>query len=104
MSDVEATATDIALIARGHLVAHRSPEALLREVAGEAWEWVVPSAALPEIKQRHRVTSTMRRGDGVQVRIVADTSPGPDARPASPTLEDAYLHLISGPRAETAPA
>ena len=46
VSDVEATATDIALIAKGSLVAHATPEALLRQVEGKVWEWVVPSADL----------------------------------------------------------
>jgi ABC-type multidrug transport system ATPase subunit len=104
VSDVEATATDIALIARGHLVVHESPEGMLRAVEGKAWEWIVPSAALNEIKQKHRVTSTLRRGDGVQVRIVADAAPGPDARATVPTLEDAYLHLLASHRAESTPA
>src|SRR6267142_4825869 len=43
VSDVEATATDIALIAGGRLVAHAAPEALLRRVDGGVWEWQVPS-------------------------------------------------------------
>ena len=34
VSDVEATATDIALIAKGTLVAHATPEALLQQVEG----------------------------------------------------------------------
>src|SRR5258705_9314844 len=46
VSDVEATATDIALISQGRLVAHASPEELLRKVEGRVWEWVLPSADL----------------------------------------------------------
>ena len=45
VSDVEATATDIALISQGSLVAHASPEALLQRVEGKVWEWILPSAA-----------------------------------------------------------
>ena len=37
VSDVEATATDIALIAKGTLVAHATPEALLTQVEGKVW-------------------------------------------------------------------
>jgi hypothetical protein len=31
----------------------------------------------------------------MHLRIVAESSPGPDAELVNPTLEEAYLHLIS---------
>src|SRR5208337_3712340 len=65
VSDVEATATDIALIAKGSLVAHATPEALLLQVEGKVWEWVVPSADLTQAKQQFLISSTTRRSDGV---------------------------------------
>src|SRR5207249_6982486 len=46
VSDVEAAATDIALISQGTLVAHASPEQLLQRVEGRVWEWVLPSVEL----------------------------------------------------------
>ena len=99
VSDVEAVATDIAIIARGRLVAHQAPEALLHSVEGRTWELVLPSAELPALRQRHLVSGTMRRGDGVQARVIAAEAPGPGARPASPTLEDAYLDVLARERA-----
>ena len=97
VSDVEATATRIALIARGKLVASAAPEELLRSVEGKVWEWVVPSAELPALKQLHRISGTLRRSDGVRVRAVAAERPAPAAQPATPTLEDAYLlHVAPG--------
>ena len=102
VSDVEAVATDIAIIARGRLVAHQPPEALLRSVEGRVWELVLPSAELPALRQRQLVSGTMRRDDGVQARVIAAGSPGPGARPAAPTLEDAYLDLLARERAGAA--
>lgn len=95
VSDVEATATRIALIARGRLVLDASPEALLRSAEGRVWEWVIPSERLAELRDRHRVSGTVRRADGVHARVVADEPPAPDARPLTPTLEDAYLLAIA---------
>src|ERR1035441_10191544 len=46
VSDVEATATDIALISQGSLVVHASPEELLRRVEGKVWEWIREHAKL----------------------------------------------------------
>ena len=95
VSDVEATATTIALIHRGRLLRHTSPEQLLQTVEGRVWEWTVPSAELPGLKARHIVSGTMRRSEGVRVRVVSDASPAPEACAATPTLEDAYLHVLS---------
>jgi ABC-2 type transport system ATP-binding protein len=94
VSDVEATATDIALIANRTLVAHATPEALLLQMEGKVWEWVVSSAGLNEIRQRHLISSTNRRSDGVHVRVLGDEPPQ-GAQPETPNLEDAYLFCLS---------
>ena len=103
VSDVEAVATRIAMIAHGRLLVEDSPEALLRAVEGRVWEVVVPSADLPALKRRCQVSGTLRRADGVHARVVADSPPAPGATPAAPSLEDAYLHRMASSRAD-APA
>jgi ABC-type multidrug transport system ATPase subunit len=102
VSDVEATATDIAIIAKGALVAHAAPEALLRQVEGKVWEWVIPSAELNAAKGRFLVSSTTRRSDGVHVRILGEAAPI-GAVPVPPNLEDAYLYCLSQHRAGVQP-
>jgi ABC-2 type transport system ATP-binding protein len=94
VSDVEATANDIALIAKGRLLAHAAPETLLQTVAGRVWEWTVPSAELQAIRQTHLVSSTVRTDEGVRLRVVGESAPTAEAHPATPTLEEAYLHII----------
>jgi ABC-type multidrug transport system ATPase subunit len=98
VSDVEATATDIALIEKGSLVAHATPEALLQMVEGKVWEWVVPSTELNDAKLKFLVSSTTRRSDGVHVRVLGDQPP-PGALPVAPNLEDAYLFCLNQHRA-----
>ena len=102
VSDVEATATGIAIVSRGRLLAHAAPEELLARLEGKVWEWIVPSADLPAARQRFLISTVTRRSDGVHARVVSDAAPGPGATPASPTLEDAYLHAVSTHRAEPA--
>jgi ABC-type multidrug transport system ATPase subunit len=101
VSDVEACATKIALIARGQLVTCAAPEELLRSVEGKVWERIVPSAELPALRQQYLTSSTMHRSDGVHLRIVAEVPPGAEATPEPPTLEDAYLYWISRKRGST---
>jgi ABC-2 type transport system ATP-binding protein len=95
VSDVEAVATRIAIVKRGRLIADTSPEALLRSLQGRVWECVVPSASLPEVRQRYLSSGTTRREDGVHLRVLCDTPPDPAASPLPPTLEDAYLHELA---------
>lgn len=94
VSDVEATATDIALISQGKLVAHAAPEDLLRAVEGNVWEWVVPSSELNAARQQFLISNTTRRSDGVHVRLLASEPPRGTIA-AVPTLEDAYLFCLS---------
>ncbi|BAI61372.1 ABC transporter ATP binding protein [Methanocella paludicola SANAE] len=102
VSDVEAIASDIALINKGELLMHATPEDLLRSVEDKVWEWVVPGTALPDVKRQFLVSGTIRKSDGVQVRVVSDAQPVPKAGAVSPTLEDAYLRLISSHRGGSA--
>ncbi|MGE5374898.1 MAG: ABC transporter ATP-binding protein [Bacteroidota bacterium] len=96
VSDVEATATHIALVHQGQLLCEAAPEELLRELEGKVWEWTVSSDDLPGLKQKHIVSGTIRRSDGVQVRVVSASRPQTEARSAAPSLEDAYLYFIGG--------
>jgi ABC-type multidrug transport system ATPase subunit len=98
VSDVEAAATSIALIAGGQLIRHAAPEALLRDVDGRVWECVVHSDDLESLRREWLVTGTVRRADGVHVRIVSSEPPRPNARPLAPTLEDVYLEAIGAHR------
>ena len=96
VSDVEATATRIALVNKGQLLCEAAPENLLSELEQKVWEWTVPSNDLPALKQKHMISGTIRRSDGVQVRVVSTVRPYPSAQNVSPNLEDAYLFFIGG--------
>jgi len=101
VSDIEATATEMAVISNGRLVTHTSPETLLKSAVGKVWEWVVPSSALATVKQSFLLSAATRRSDGVHVRVVNGETPHPDAEPIPPTLEEAYLDCISAHREAT---
>jgi ABC-2 type transport system ATP-binding protein len=96
VSDVEATATHIALVNKGQLLCDAAPEYLLKELENKVWEWTVKSEDLPALKQKHIISGTIRRSDGVQVRIVSIDPPDPCAENVSPNLEDAYLFFVGG--------
>ena len=96
VSDVEATATHIALVNKGQLLRESAPEDLLKELENKVWEWTVHSDNLPALKQKHIISGTIRRNDGVQVRVVSESRPDVNAQNVSANLEDAYLFFIGG--------
>jgi hypothetical protein len=69
---------------------------MLQQLEGKVWEWIIPSSELAALKQEHIVSGTIRRSDGVQVRVVSERRPTADAIGRAPNLEDAYLYLIGG--------
>jgi ABC-type multidrug transport system ATPase subunit len=95
VSDVEATATRIVLINKGRLLHDAAPEDLLKQVEGRVFTCVVTSDELTEFRARHAISGSIRRGDGVHVRVVADSPPRASAGVVTPTLEDAYLWCTS---------
>lgn len=95
VSDAESTATRIAIINKGQLLTDATPERLLQKAEGKVWEWVISSTELISIRQQYIISSTVRRGDGVHIRVIADTPPSNKASSVAPNLEDAYLDLIA---------
>ncbi|MCK4258175.1 MAG: ABC transporter ATP-binding protein [Halanaerobiales bacterium] len=95
VSDIEATATKIAIISHGSLLSHGIADNLVSSIQGKVWEWASPANDLPEIKARFLVSSTIRKNENIKVRVISDDSPVPHATPISPTLEDAYLFYIA---------
>jgi len=96
VSDVEATATHIALVNKGQLLRESAPENLLKELEGKVWEWAVTSDELVNLKQKHIVSGTIRRSNGVEVRVVSPDQPEAKARSVNPNLEDTYLYFVGG--------
>ncbi len=99
VSDVEAVADRIVLLHQGHLLADLLPEQMLKTIRGQVWEQVVSSDQLHEWRARYIVSGATRRTDGVHLRLVSKDQPAPTATPLEPTLEDAYLLLLT--RAES---
>jgi ABC-2 type transport system ATP-binding protein len=95
VSDVESTATDLAIIHKGHLKVHARPEQLLKQMEGSVWEWTATSEELVSLKKQFLVSGTLRRMEGVEVRVVSQAKPCAQARPMTPTLEDAYLATVA---------
>ena len=91
MSDIELTATHLALLDHGRLTWSGTPAALLADTASSTWSVTIPQAEFDTLRARCRVSSALLRGGQVEARVISPTRPHPEATPASPTLEEAYL-------------
>jgi ABC-2 type transport system ATP-binding protein len=95
VSDVEASATSLAVLAAGRLRFHGTPERLLALAEGHVWEWTLAAEQLPAVRDRFTVCASLRRPEGIRVRIVADVAPHAEAQAVAPGLEDAYAWLLA---------
>lgn len=91
ITDVEAVATDLALLQHGHIVWAGSPAGLLADAAGCAWSVTVDLPTFERLRTVYRASAAIRRGEYVEVRFVARERPHPAAVSVVPTLEEAYL-------------
>ncbi|MEW1860934.1 ABC transporter ATP-binding protein [Streptomyces sp. NBC_00669] len=102
VSDVESVAHDIAVVAGGRLLYRGTPEELLRRTAGLVWELSARAEDLAAVRARFTVSRMVRTPGGVRVRLIAGHRPAPEAVPAEPDLEDAYLATVADRRQEAA--
>ncbi|MDQ2716078.1 MAG: ABC transporter ATP-binding protein [Chloroflexota bacterium] len=95
ITDVEAMATDIALLQRGEILWKGTPAALQSDAPGSTWALSVSVAEFERLRATSQVSMAIRRGGQVETRLIAPTRPHPDAMNVEPTLEEAYLCLLS---------
>ncbi len=94
VSDVEASATQLAVMAEGRLRFHGTPEQLLGMAEGHVWEWTLAADQLAEVRANYTLCASLRRPDGVRVRVISAGRPHADAQAVTPGLEDAYTWLL----------
>ena len=91
IEDVQSVCDQIVVIDHGQALFAGTPEALIQTAAGHVgvfWE------KDGKREQDLHITARVNTGQGVRCRAVADRLP-PYAKAEEPTLEDAYLYLIS---------
>lgn len=94
VSDVESIATEIAVMKNGSLLTMTTPEVLLRTCEGHVWRSVVASGEFDQLRSTLKISSTVRKPDGVHIRFVGP-SPPIAATAVEPELEDAFLYLMN---------
>ena len=97
VEDVAVLCPRFAVLSRGKLVAVTTPQEARERLQGEIFEGSGTDDELGELQRRYQVTQAVLREGKNRVRVHAKGSqPPPDFQPVEPTLEDAYMTLVSG--------
>lgn len=97
VGDVEFACDRLAILNQGQIVYQGRVQDLLARTQGLVWTYVArDNSELQQLKNRYRVVSHVNQPDGLQVRLLAREITLSQARPAEPTVEDAYMALMGG--------
>ena len=101
VSDVEYIADQILLMKDGSLVHHGTSQQLLAAAPTQVWVCTVPRAQADQLLHQYPVVNLKTLPQGVQLRVLSQTPPVPEAHPAEMTLEDLCLHYFGETAGET---
>lgn len=91
VSDVEYIADQILMMKKGCLILSGHPAELVERASGMAWMLTVPEEAVGFYERNACICNLRHTEKGVELRIVADEKPAPEAVSAATNLEDLYM-------------
>ena len=91
VSDIENMAQSLAIMRKGQLVAHESPEHFLAQASGKIWQASLSPAAYDDARSRMQILQAQRQGECVNVRVAAAQAPFDYAFAVEPSLEEALM-------------
>ncbi|MDG5789072.1 ABC transporter ATP-binding protein [Evansella sp. AB-P1] len=94
VSDIEYIAKEVLLMKEGELIQHNTLESLLERINGRVWNVVVTKEELPTIQREYKIGNIQRNEKGIEIRIIHDTKPFPNALQVPASLEDVYLYFF----------
>ncbi len=95
VSDIEAVASTVAVVARGRLLCCLTPRELLARVEGKVREWETDRQTFEQQSPEFIVSSVVHDNGRVRARVIGGPDDLPSARPVTPSLEDAYLYCLN---------
>jgi len=96
VEDVSSACNTLAILDQGRICYCGSPSDFIRRAEGKTWEAICTDPELTLLERECNVVTMLTEGDRIRARFVGDRSPLPHARPAQPTLEDAYVYFMDG--------
>ena len=96
VDDVKDLCTDLAILNKGKLLAHLSPQKALQQLEGKIWIRPIPTDQLEKWQARCAVLSTFYDSrNQLHIRIFSEVQPGGDFQSSNPSLEDFYFLTLA---------
>ena len=95
VSDVEYIADQILMMKKGRLILSGHPAELVERASGMAWMLTVPEEAVSFYEKNACICNLRHTEKGVELRIVANEKPAPEAVSVPTNLEDLYLFYFA---------
>ncbi len=96
VEDVSHSCSDLAVLWRGTALFRGTPAELVARARGKVWTVVGRNGQRPD--DSLFVVSMQQLPDGVQYRVLGNSSPGDEAIAVEPNLEDGYIWLMNQAR------
>jgi ABC-type multidrug transport system ATPase subunit len=96
VEDIALTAGRVMVIHLGQIRFNGAVSDLVRSAQGKVWSARLTRHVLDAVRQHYLITHLEPDEDEFVARFLSDTPPSLPAESVSPTLEDAYLHLVQG--------
>jgi len=94
VGDISSTCRSMALLNKGELVYHGSPDQIIKEAEGNVWQIKATNTEFEKIKEEYHVISTIPDQDGWEVQVVADDINGFAGKQIAPNLEHGYVYFM----------
>lgn len=95
VSDVEYIADQILMMKKGRLILSGYPAELVERAPGMAWMLTVPEQDVSFYEKNACICNLRHTESGVELRIVANEKPAPEAVSVPTNLEDLYLFYFA---------
>ena len=92
VSDIASIANKVALLNSGKLVEFSTPEQILNKLAFSVWQCTVSPMEAKALKSQYCITQSVKKIDGIYLKIASTEQPIFHAVNVPPTIEDAFIY------------
>lgn len=94
VSDVESIANEILLMKDGAFLHTGTPQEIIASMTDKIWNLTVPAGEAAKYNRDYKVANSRVVPEGMQLRILSESRPHPEAQEEAPTLEDVFLSYM----------
>jgi multidrug efflux pump subunit AcrB/ABC-type multidrug transport system ATPase subunit len=95
IEDVASSCDKVAVLNAGELKYVGKPQEMAKLAENSVWQLLVEQEEFAEVQKRFRIVHHTKVGAKIRIRCLSETKPAEEAQQIKPSLEDAYLWLLS---------